>query len=88
MEQEKAKEDNEATAFNKKHSIFQWDIVGANALQWFKSGTGLPILPIPEGDFSVETAGDILLKEIYPKGFHTHSLPKTYRNFNFSPVQN
>ena len=85
MEQEKAKEDNEATAFNKKHSIFQWDIVGANASQWFKSGTGLPILPIPEGDFSVETAGDILLKEIYPKGFHTHSLSKKHTGILTSP---
>jgi hypothetical protein len=51
-----------------------WDLRGPRHREWFRHGTGPTDAPSPSGDFTVEPAGDRVLRGLLPAGAYSHLL--------------
>ncbi|RPI83589.1 MAG: DUF1549 domain-containing protein, partial [Planctomycetaceae bacterium] len=71
--------------FNQSQFTPQWDLSSADYQRWFRSGTGLPPEPTPNGEFSIEAEGERVVAGIHPAGVFTHGLTRKHAGILTSP---
>lgn len=61
-------------AFNATNHTVAWDLTGPDTARWFQSGRSTPPHATPAGGFTVEPAGDRVVKGLQSAGIHSNPL--------------
>ncbi|MEO2046882.1 MAG: DUF1553 domain-containing protein [Pirellulales bacterium] len=70
---------NQWKRFHSSKKIKHWNLASeADYSTWFPYGGGMPDRPLPAGEFSVATQGDLALTGIYPAGVFTNTISDMY----------
>ncbi len=71
--------------FNRANFTNAWDLTGDGAAKWFRYGDGLSESVSRSGAFSIEPAGDLVVRELLPAGVYTHLLSQKDNGLFTSP---
>ena len=71
--------------FNAKNFTTAWDLTSGDSQTWFRAGPGLTSAPSAPGEFSIEPAGDRVIRGVYPAGIFTHRVSSKHPGTLTSP---